>query len=310
VTGVAVSDLRFSRGPFRLAVPSLTFAAGRTTALTGPNGCGKTTLLRLIAGLEQPEAGAIAAGAGRGTDGRVAFAFQEAVFLSTSVRGNLEIALKLRRVVPPERAARITDAAATCGVEHLLDRPAARLSGGEAQRVNLARALCLRAPVTLLDEPLSGLDRPAREQLLDDLPGILAHFASTTILVTHDHREALRLAEDLVVMREGRVVAAGSKREVMRHPPDTSTAAFLGYFVVPGEGEEIAVRPEALAPGEGEVTFEAVVEAVHDLGTHEEATVRIGERRVSIAVTGPPLVAGAAVTLSAPHSAVIRFAHR
>lgn len=310
---VAIEGLRFTRrGREVLSIPGLQFAAGRTTALLGPNGAGKTTLLRLVAALERPRAGSIRIGGvparpGRTTRERVAYAFQEAVFLGGSVRANLELALRLRGVGATARTARIEEAAAACGVSHLLGRDVHRLSGGEAQRANLARALCTKAPVTLLDEPLSGLDGPARRQLLHDLPGLLRQFATTTILVTHDRDEALRLADDLVILIEGRVHAARPKREVVLNPPDPVTAEFLGYTVLGNGQEVIAIAPGALRPGPGEVSFTLTVDEVVDLGTHREASGMAGEVRVSVALRDGTPAVGATLVVAAPASSVVRF---
>jgi ABC-type sugar transport system ATPase subunit len=261
---VAVQDLRFARnGRTVLDIPDLRFPAGSTTALFGPNGSGKTTLLRLIAGLERPAAGKVTIGAtpvrsSPSSRRGVAFAFQQAVFVGASVRENLDLALRLRDVPPADREWRIEEVARECGIEPVLDRPARQLSGGEAQRANLARALALRAPVTLLDEPLAGIDRLARLQLLDDLPRLLTTFAATTVLVTHDREEAFRLADYLVLLVAGRVRAAGPKAEVYNRPPDRETAELLGYTVLTVGGRPVAVPVGGWRPGVGEPGFELV----------------------------------------------------
>lgn len=309
----ALRDVRFARGTRTvLDVPGLRFAAGGTTALLGPNGSGKSTLLRLLAGLERPGSGAVTIGgrpAGRATRHDVAFAFQHAVFLAGSVRANLELGLRLRHVPAAGRRTRITEVAAACQVAHLLDRDALRLSGGESQRVNLARALCLRAPLTLLDEPLAGLDGPAREQLLMDLPGLLAAFATTAIVVTHDREEALLLGADLVVLLEGRVRAAGPRAEVFGHPPDPETAGFLGWTVLPGEaGGQLAVAPGALNAGAGEVPFALAIEHVIDAGPWIEAHGRIAGVPGSVRLApGTAVAPGTELPVSAPASAVRRY---
>ena len=228
-----------------LDVPDLRFEAGRVTALLGPNGSGKSTLLRLLAGLERPRSGRVLIGGKPAPRARssVAYAFQEAVFLSGSLRANLDLALRLRGLAPDERRSRLAEAAGACGVVHLLDRPANRLSGGEAQRANLARALALRAPLTLLDEPLAGFDERGRGQMLEELPALLRRFAGTAVLVTHDRDEALRLAADLVLLREGCVRAAGPKREVFASPPDPDTAELLGYTILGDRRRPCGHRP-------------------------------------------------------------------
>jgi ABC-type sugar transport system ATPase subunit len=285
---VAAEGLRFERGGRTvLDIAGLAFGSGTTTAVFGPNGSGKTTLLRLIGGLERPSAGVVRIGGTPVTRDpasrrHVGFAFQEAVFVGGSVRRNLDLALRLRDLPSADRDARIAEAAQECGIEPVLDRQARQLSSGEAQRANLARALALRAPVTLLDEPLTGIDRITRVQVLDDLPRMLATFAATTILVTHDREEAFRLAERLVVLVEGRVRAAGPKAQIYARPPDRTTAELLGYTVVWTGGRTIGVPAGAWMLGNGEASFELLVERVVDMGNHLHAVGMVGGVRVDL----------------------------
>jgi ABC-type sugar transport system ATPase subunit len=294
---VSLTDLHLARnGRTVLQIPTLRFPSGSTTAVFGPNGSGKTTLLRVIAGLERPSGGEVR------LDGlpmahqsaarkRVGMAFQHAVFLRGSVRENLELGLRLRDVPQRERSTRMEDAARECGVTHLLDRSARRLSAGEAQRVNLARALALEAPVTLLDEPLSGVDRIARTQLLAELPALLARFTATTILVTHDREEAFRLADRLVVLIGGEVRASGVKSSIYARPPDRATAELLGYTVLPLDTGLLAIPPGGLRPGGGAQEFSVLVEQVIDMGNHLHVIGAVGDQRVDIrlsAGTGSP----------------------
>jgi ABC-type sugar transport system ATPase subunit len=295
-----------------LDVASLTFLSGTTTAVFGPNGAGKTTLLRVVGGLERPARGAAriggaAVGTREPSPPRSAFAFQEQVFLGGSVRRNLDLALALHRIPPDERLVRIAEVAGECRIAAVLDRPARQLSSGEAQRVNLARALALRAPVTLLDEPLSGIDRLARTQLLDDLPGLLATFAATTILVTHDREEAFRLADYLVVLVDGAVRAAGSKAAVFRAPTDAVVAELLGYTVLPSDGRLIAVPPGGLRLGVPAPAFTLVVERVVDMGNHPHVVGRVGTLRVDLRLgAGEPVpAAGAHLSVGAASYVVL-----
>ena len=275
---VSVDHLRFARGGRTiLDIPALTFTSGTTTALFGPNGSGKTSLLRLIAGLETPTAGRV-------SQPPVSLAFQRPVFIRGNVRTNLELGLRLRQTARAEMEHRVREASHELGITELLDRPAGGLSGGEAQRVNLARALCLRAPVTLLDEPLAGLDRVSRSRLLEELPHLLATFATTTIIVTHDREEAFRLAEHLVVLVEGRVQASGRSGEVYRAPPDRLVAELLGYMIVPVEAGLLAVPPGGLALGGPEPLLDLVLERVVDMGNHRDAVGLINGSRVSVRV--------------------------
>jgi ABC-type sugar transport system ATPase subunit len=309
---VSLSDLHLTRnGRAVLQIPVLRFPSGSTTAVFGPNGSGKTTLLRVIAGLERPSGGEVR------LDGlpvshhpaarqRVGMAFQSAVFLRGSVRANLDLGLRLRGVPDSERRSRIEDAAQECGVTHLLDRSARRLSAGEAQRVNLARALALQAPVTLLDEPLSGVDRIARTQLLAELPAVLARFTATTILVTHDREEAFRLADRLVVLIGGEVRASGLKSSIYARPPDRATAELLGYTVLPLGNRLLAIPPGGLHPGEGNPQFSLRVEQVIDMGNHLHVVGSVqGERvdiRLPVGMASPP--AGSQLTLHAGEDAI------
>ncbi len=307
-----LEGVRFAYGDrLVLDVPDLRFEAGRVTALLGPNGSGKSTLLRLLAGLERPRSGRVLVGGKPAPEARasVAYAFQEAVFLSGSLRANLDLALRLRGLSPRERRSRLAEAATACGVGHLLDRPANRLSGGEAQRANLARALSLRAPLTLLDEPLAGFDERGRGRMREELPALLRRFAGTTVLVTHDRDEALRLAADLVVLCEGTVRAAGPGREVFASPPDPDTAELLGYTLLPAEAGLAGVAPGALRPGLGDVTFSLEVEEVVDIVTGVDVIGSSGGRRIAVRYPpGQPLPApGEQVPVSAPTEMVVSF---
>jgi ABC-type sugar transport system ATPase subunit len=285
---ICLRDLRFERDDrVVLDIPSLRVGGDRTSVILGPNGAGKTTLLRLIAALERPSAGQILVGGspvGRATGMRqnVAFVFQEQVFLRQSVRENLALGLRLRGLRRSEIDDRIVEAARLLGISHLLDRRADRLSGGESRRASLARALCLKAPLVLLDEPLAGLDPATYARLLDDLPQVLHAFNATTILVTHDRDEALRLGEDLIVLVDGRVHAAGSKRDIVLNPAGRPAAEVLGYTVLLIDGRAVAIAPGALTPGPGPVEFTFVVEEVLDLVERREMVGYIGEARVHI----------------------------
>ena len=284
---IEFEDIRVERdGRLVLDIPALRLRGERATAVLGPNGSGKTTLLRLIAGLERPRSGHVRAGGTRiPPPPHVAFVFQEQVFLRQSVRDNLDLGLRLRGIAAAERRSRVDHAAALMGVAHLLERPADRLSGGEGRRVSLARALCLRAPLVLLDEPLEGLDEASYSRLLDELPQVLAAFAATTVLVTHSRHEALRLAEDLVVLVDGRVHAAGDKRDVATNPRSAPVAEVLGYTILHAAGRSIAVPPGGFRCGPGAPQFTFVVESVVDMVERREVVGHIDDVRVRLALS-------------------------
>jgi ABC-type sugar transport system ATPase subunit len=266
-----------------LALPALRLASGRTTAILGPNGAGKTTLLRVLAGLERPRRGHVRVGASASRPAeQLAYVFQEDVFLRQSVRANLEFGLRLRGLNVAERTARIRDAADLMGIASLLDRRADHLSGGEGRRVSLARALSLRAPLLLLDEPLAGLDAQTYSHLLDELPQLLAAAEATTVLVTHDRHEALRLAQDLVVLVGGQMLASGDKRKIVSSPGSAAVADVLGYSVLPVGDGLVAVPPGGLRVGSGAPEWTLEVEDVVDLVERRQAVGRIGNRRVHV----------------------------
>ncbi len=274
-------------GRFRFEASDLKIQGGGATALFGPNGAGKTTLLRLIGGLETPTCGSVSLGgepAAVAAPRTVAYAFQEAVFFSGTVRRNLTLALELRGVTGDEASRRIDEAAEATGATPLLDADARRLSGGEGQRVNLARTLSLRSPLTLLDEPLAQLDGVSRLRLLDDLPDLLARFTETTVLVTHDLAEASRLADRLVVLIDGRVRAHAETAQLLRRPPDPEVAGLLGFLLVPTGAGLLGIQPKGLRVGDGPVRVEMIVRRVIDLGHVREVVGAIGEARVAVAL--------------------------
>ena len=311
---VRIEGLRFTReGRVILDIPSLILRGNRTTVVLGPNGAGKTTMLRVIAGLERAAIGRAVIAGDDGLEQAItaqviAYVFQENVFLRQSVRGNLELGLRLRGLPPPDRARSIEDATRLLGITHLLERRADKLSIGEGRRASLARALCLRAPLVLLDEPLAGLDPPTYTRLLDDLPQVIRAFGGTTILVTHDREEALRLADDLIVLAGGRVCAAGDKRDVILNPATTVVAEMLGYTVLEGAGGRVALRPGALRPGPGPFEFWMVVDDVMELIDRREILGRIGTVRARAIAAGDLPLAGDRILVHAEQVCELRDA--
>jgi tungstate transport system ATP-binding protein len=194
---------------------------GEVLALIGPNGAGKTSLLLTLALLHTPSSGSIRfAGTLANRRNTLAFrrrmavVFQEALLLDVSVLQNLLIPLRMRGVAPDvagERAARWLE---RFGIAHLAHQRARSLSGGEAQRTSLARALALEPDVLFLDEPFASLDTPTRRELLAEMGGILRSMRATALFVTHDYTEIPYLAERVAVMRDGRVTRCGSLEEI------------------------------------------------------------------------------------------------
>jgi thiamine transport system ATP-binding protein len=203
---------------------------GEVLAVLGPSGCGKSTLLRAIAGLEPLSSGSIrwdgADVTGVPTHKRgFVLMFQDGqLFEHLDVARNVGYALR-----GSDRADRVEELLDLVGLEGYAGRAPATLSGGERQRVALARALAAAPRLLLLDEPLSALDAGLRQRLAEDLRRILVESGTTAVMVTHDHEEAFAVADDLAVMRAGRIVQSGPIADVWRAPADPETALFLGY---------------------------------------------------------------------------------
>jgi tungstate transport system ATP-binding protein len=218
-----------------LEVPSLTVERGEILAVIGPNGAGKSTLLRLMGLLQQPTQGKIYFHNREviPTDGldirrRMASVFQEPLLLNASVYENAVLGLKLRRVDRRAAEQQVLPWLERLGISHLAKRQARSLSGGEAQRTSLARALVLDPEILLLDEPFSPLDPPTRDSLLFDLQRILRETGITTILVTHQREEAFMLGDRVAVLIGGKVHQIGSAGEVFLHPVNDAVARFVG----------------------------------------------------------------------------------
>jgi thiamine transport system ATP-binding protein len=238
----------------------------RVLAVLGPSGCGKSTLLRAIAGLETASGSVSWQGedvSSTPTHRRgFALMFQDGqLFPQLTVARNIGYPLRIRRTPRADVATRVAGLLDLVGLSGLADRLPAHLSGGERQRVALARALAASPRLLLLDEPLSALDAGLRQRLAEDLRDILVAAGTTAVMVTHDHEEAFAVADDLAVMRAGRIVQRGPIADVWRAPADPETALFLGYArVLEGraatallaaaglpDAPEVALRRSALA---------------------------------------------------------------
>jgi ABC-type Fe3+/spermidine/putrescine transport system ATPase subunit len=213
---------------------SLDVAAGEILCLLGPSGCGKTTLLRVITGLEQADSGDVLL-KGQEIDNvpvhrrGVGMMFQEyALFPHKDVYGNVAFGLRMARLPKPEIAQRVETALELVGLQGFEHRAVHELSGGEQQRVALARSLAPRPRILMLDEPLGSLDRALRQRLMVELRQILKSVGLTALYVTHDQSEAFAVADRVAIMREGLIVQTGVPEAVYRDPATPFVAHFLG----------------------------------------------------------------------------------
>jgi tungstate transport system ATP-binding protein len=238
-----IRDLSVRRGNKRvLTVPSLVLTEGETLTVIGPNGAGKSTLLLVIAQLLKPNQGKIyfrghKLGPKDELDFRrkLALVLQDPLLLYGSVFDNIATGLRFRRIPKAEVVRRVDEWLERLGITHLRKRASHRLSGGEAQRVSLARAFAIEPELLLLDEPFGALDAPTRARLLDDFHTLISETKTTAIFVTHDQDEALLMGDRVGVIIDGQLRQIASPEHVFNAPADSEVAAFVGVdTVIPG----------------------------------------------------------------------------
>ncbi len=261
---------------------SLTVRDGSLTALLGPSGGGKSTLLRVMAGLEEPDRGTVRFGGADVTrvpaqERGVGFVFQHyAAFKHMSVRENVAFGLRIRKRPKAEVAARVDELLALVHLSPFGDRYPSQLSGGQRQRMALARALAVEPQVLLLDEPFGALDANVRKELRDWLRRLHDEVHVTTVFVTHDREEALEVAEQVVVINEGRIEQAGTPDELYDQPASPFVMGFVGDVAQLGDAW---VRPHDIdvleAPDDGAV--EAIVERVARVGFEARLELALGD---------------------------------
>jgi putative spermidine/putrescine transport system ATP-binding protein len=280
----------FPDGTRALEPLSLDIVPGETVVLLGPSGCGKTTTLRIIAGLESPDAG-----------GRVLFdaddvtalpiekrgvgmVFQSyALFPNMTVAENVGYGLRVRNVPAADRRKRIDEMLALVDLGAFGDRRVDQLSGGQRQRVALARALAIRPRVLLLDEPLTALDAKLREQLRVEIDRLLRSLGITSVYVTHDQAEAMALGDRIIVMEKGRIAQSGTPRDIYHRPASAFVADFIGTMNrMRREGRDVMFRPEAVR---------VVDEGRHDVAATVVSAFFLGDRtRLAVEASGSTLI--------------------
>src|SRR5260370_30514689 len=294
----------FADGTRALEPATLDIARGETLVLLGPSGCGKITMLRIIAGLELPDAGGRVLFDGNDMTSvpiekrNVGMVFQSyALFPNMSVADNIAYGLKTRGMASKERAARVAELVSLTNITGLENRRVDQLSGGQRQRVALARAVAIRPGILLLDEPLTALDAALRDRLRGELNRLLRALGITPIYVTHDQSEALDLGDRIVVMQKGAIAQIGTPREIYFRPKNRFVAEFLGpasiiqaavqngHLVLPGGRQPIGgdaslsaavamIRPETIrVVEEGSAPLSGAIDSVSFIGDRQRMVV-------------------------------------
>jgi ABC-type Fe3+/spermidine/putrescine transport system ATPase subunit len=319
---------------------SFDVASSEIVCLLGPSGCGKTTLLNIIAGLDQPESGQVLVEEQDIADTPVhqrgfGLMFQDlALFPHKNVRDNVAFGLRMANLAPQAIDLRVREVLELVGLTGFERRDVNQLSGGEQQRVALARSLAPRPRLLMLDEPLSSLDRALRERLMNELRDILTRVGQTAIYVTHDQQEAFALADRVVILNAGRVAQIGTPQQVYLYPADAFVARFLGLTnLVRGQRSEaggrqsvetalgtltlaedacrageatVLIRPDAATLTGAENLVNGVLVEHSFRGGHTRIVVQVNETHLEFemdsAVSLPPI--GSAVRLSLRSSAI------
>ncbi len=348
-SGLELQNLNMNFGSVRaIDGIDLTLPEGKFVCLLGPSGCGKTTLLRLIAGLQYPSSGNIVFNGKSIVDvpshkRDFGMVFQSlALFPHLSIAQNIAYSLRIRGQSAAEMKSRVDELLDMVHLPGVGDRRITQLSGGQRQRVAIARALAIHPRLFLLDEPLSALDAKLREAMQVELRQLQKSLGITTIVVTHDQREAMTMADHVVIMKDGKVQQYGPPLEIYRRPANAFVADFIGASnILPCRviddstvelfGRKVATseRPDALSPGQDAVlsvrpedlhilpdtqrdtnTLSASVTFIRDLGAQVEIMLAHDAMELTATMTPkdkPNVAVGDEVTVEFPPEACTVF---
>lgn len=330
---VSLSKLSLAYGQ-SIVVPELDLDVrkGELVALLGPSGCGKTTTMRAIAGLMTPHSGTIS------IDGRdvtnvpankrgIGLVFQSyALFPHLTAFDNIAFGLRLRKLHQSEISTKVEHALQSVGLSHLADRKPEKMSGGQQQRLSLARSLVMEPKVLLLDEPLSNLDARLRLDMRTELQRVQRETGVTMIFVTHDQAEAMALADRIVLMKDGVIQQLGTPDELYNNPTTTFAADFFGFEnifevsdqMLVGEkgglpiscdvdGGHLAWRPGAVIVGRG--PHQATVQGVAFAGEQREYVLEAasGQIKASNSASEPAFRIGDAIAFDLPVESALRL---
>jgi sulfate transport system ATP-binding protein len=289
--GIMVRNINRNFGDFAaLTDVTLDIKSGNLTALLGPSGGGKSTLLRIIAGLDHPDSGVVEIDGVdmtwmRPQQRNIGFVFQHyAAFKHLTVYRNVAFALEIRKRPKAEIKARVHELLELVHLEQFADRLPAQLSGGQRQRMALARALAVEPKVLLLDEPFGALDAKVRRELRDWLRRLHDEVHVTTVFVTHDQEEALEVSDEIVVINDGQVEQIGSPDELYDQPTNAFVMEFLGPVTTLGGS---LIRPHDIDIHTGPVdgAVEARITRLLRVGFEVRVDAAVGDETVGVQLT-------------------------
>lgn len=286
-------------GTVKPTVDNISFSlnSNEFMVLLGPSGCGKSTILNMIAGLEHPNSGRILLDGTDITDfppgrRRLSMVFQSyALFPHLTVAENILFGLKARKVAVAERQKRLKNAVELVSLGNEIDKKPAQLSGGQRQRVALARAIVAQAPLCLMDEPLSNLDAKLRQEMRAEIRALQQQLELSVLYVTHDQIEAMSMADNILLLHDGKIAQAATPKDLYAAPENVFSATFIGsppmnILHTDVDNVLLGIRPEHIILAEQQDAFTAHVVSHDYHGSDTLVTARLGEQLLKVSLAG------------------------